>query len=70
MSYLVAQIYEIIIAMAHHENFLLQQYLLPAQDQHGFRREHSTTSALLQLTTIIAVGFSQSLCGCRFISGV
>ena len=29
------------------------------QDQHGFRREHSTTSALLQLTTDIAVGFNQ-----------
>ena len=33
------------------------QYLLPAQDQHGFRREHSTSSALL--TTDIAVGFNQ-----------
>ena len=37
----------------------INKYLLPAQDQHGFRREHSTTSALLQLTTYIAVGFNQ-----------
>ena len=29
----------------------INKYLIPAQDQHGFRREHSTTSALLQLTT-------------------
>ena len=36
------------------------KYLIPAQDQHGFRHEHSTTSALLQLTTDIAVGFNQS----------
>ena len=28
-------------------------------NQHGFRREHSTTSALLQLTTDVAVGFNQ-----------
>ena len=28
-------------------------------DQHGFRQEHSTTSALLQLTTDIAMGFNQ-----------
>ena len=35
------------------------KYLHPAQDQHGFRREHSTTSALLQLTTDIAGGFTQ-----------
>ena len=33
--------------------------LIRAQDQHGFRREHSTTSALLQLTTDVAVGFNQ-----------
>ena len=38
----------------------INQYLLPAQYQHGFRREHSTTSALLQLTTDIAVGFNQT----------
>ena len=37
----------------------INKYLLPAQDQHGFRREHSTTSALLQLTTDTAVGFNQ-----------
>ena len=34
----------------------INKYLIPAQDQHGFRREHSTTSALLQLTTDVAVG--------------
>ena len=32
---------------------------LPAQDQHGFRHEHLTILALLQLTTDIAVGFNQ-----------
>ena len=37
----------------------INKYLNPAQDQHGFRREHSTTSALLQLTTDVAVGFNQ-----------
>ena len=37
----------------------INQYLIPTQDQHGFRREHSTTSALLQLTTDVAVGFNQ-----------
>ena len=37
----------------------INKYLIPAQDQHGFRREHWTTSALLQLTTDIAVGFNQ-----------
>ena len=37
----------------------INKYLIPAQDQHGFRREHSTTSALLQLTTDVAVGFNQ-----------
>ena len=36
----------------------INKYLIPAQDQHGFRREHSTTSALLQLPTDI-VGFNQ-----------
>ena len=34
-------------------------HLLPANDQHGFRPGHSTTSALLQLTTDIATGFNQ-----------
>ena len=37
----------------------INKYLIPAQDQHGFRREHSTTWALLQLTTDVAVGFNQ-----------
>ena len=37
----------------------INKYLIPAHDQHGFRREHSTTSALLQLTTDVAVGFNQ-----------
>ena len=37
----------------------INKYLIPAQDQHGFRCEHSTTSALLQLTTDVAVGFNQ-----------
>ena len=37
----------------------INKYLIPAQDQHGFRREHSTTSALLQLTRDVAVGFNQ-----------
>ena len=37
----------------------INKYLIPAQDQHSFRREHSTTSALLQLTTDVAVGFNQ-----------
>ena len=38
---------------------IINKYILPAQDQHGFRREYSTTSALLQLTTYIAVWFNQ-----------
>ena len=37
----------------------INKYLIPAQDQHCFRREHSTTTALLQLTTDVAVGFNQ-----------
>ena len=37
----------------------INKYLISAQDQHGFRRKHSTTSALLQLTTDGAVGFNQ-----------
>ena len=36
----------------------INKYLQPA-DQHGFIQEHSTTSALLQLTTDIAMGFNQ-----------
>ena len=37
----------------------INKYLIPAQDQHSFIHEHSTTSALLQLTTDVAVGFNQ-----------
>ena len=37
----------------------INKYLIPAQDQHSFRREHSTTWALLQLTTDVEVGFNQ-----------
>ena len=37
----------------------INKYLIPAQDHHGFRCEYSTTSALLQLTTDVAVGFNQ-----------
>ena len=37
----------------------INKYLLPAPDQHGFRREHSTTSALLQLKTDIAMRLNQ-----------
>ena len=33
--------------------------LLPFADQHGFRPGRSTTSALLQLTSNIAIGFNQ-----------
>ena len=35
------------------------KYLQPAPDQHGFRPDHSTTSALLQMQTDIAMGFNQ-----------
>ena len=34
-------------------------HLLPASDQHGFRTGHLTTSALLQLTSDVATGFTQ-----------
>ena len=37
----------------------INKYLIPAHDQHGFRREQSTSSALLQLTTDVAVGFNK-----------
>ena len=37
----------------------INKYLQHAPDQHGFRQEHSTTSALLQLTSDIAMGFNQ-----------
>ena len=37
----------------------INKYLQPAPDQHGFSPDHSTTSALLQMTTDIAMGFNQ-----------
>ena len=37
----------------------MNSHLLPSADQHGFRPGHSTTSALLQLTSDIATGFNQ-----------
>ena len=37
----------------------INKYLQPAPDQHGFRPDHSTSSALLQMTTDIAMGFNQ-----------
>ena len=37
----------------------INKYLQPAPDQYGFRPHHSTTSALLQMTTDIAMGFNQ-----------
>ena len=37
----------------------INKYILPAPDQPGFRPDHSTTSALLQLTTDIEMGFNQ-----------
>ena len=37
----------------------INKYLLPAPDHNGSRLEHSTTSALLQLTTYIAMGSNQ-----------
>ena len=36
----------------------INEFISPAKDQHGFRPRHSTTSALLQLTTDIETGFS------------
>ena len=38
---------------------IINKYLQPAPDQHGFRPGHWTTSALLQMTTDIAMGFNQ-----------
>ena len=38
---------------------IVNTHLLPASDQHGFRTGHSTTSALLQLTSYVATGFNQ-----------
>ena len=37
----------------------INEFLSPAKYQHGFRPSHSTTSALLQLTTDIETGFDQ-----------
>ena len=37
----------------------INKYLQPAPDQHSFRPDHLTTSALLQMTTDIAMGFNQ-----------
>ena len=37
----------------------INEFISPAKDQHGFRPRHSTTSALLQLTTDIETGFNQ-----------
>ena len=37
----------------------INKYILPAPDQHGFRPEQSTTSALVQLTTDLAMGFNR-----------
>ena len=37
----------------------INEFLSPANDQHGFRPRHSTASALLQLTTDIETGFNQ-----------
>ena len=37
----------------------INKLLSPAKHQHGFRPRHSTTSALLQLTTDIETGFNQ-----------
>ena len=37
----------------------INEFISPAKDQHGFRPRHSTTSALLLLTTDIETGFNQ-----------
>ena len=37
----------------------INKFISPAKYQHGFRPRHSTTSALLQLTTDIEIGFNQ-----------
>ena len=37
----------------------INEFLSPAKDQNGFRPRHSTTCALLQLTTDIETGFNQ-----------
>ena len=38
---------------------LILPTIQPAPDQHGFRPDHSTTSALLQMITYITMGFNQ-----------
>ena len=38
---------------------LINEFISPAKDQHGFRPIHSTTFALLQLPTYIETGFNQ-----------
>ena len=53
----------------------INKYFLPAQDQHGFRREHSTTSATANNRHCSVIQpeeapRSNSLRGCRFISGI
>ena len=37
----------------------IYKYLQPAPDQHSFRPDHSTISALLQITTNITIKFNQ-----------
>ena len=37
----------------------INKYIQPAPDQNGLGPDHSTTSALLQMTTDIAMGFNQ-----------
>ena len=37
----------------------INEFLSPAKDHHGFRPRHSTSSALLQLSTDIETGFNQ-----------
>ena len=37
----------------------INEFISPAKDQHGFRSRHSTTSAIIQLTTDIETGFIQ-----------
>ena len=37
----------------------INEFIPPAKDQHGIRPRHTTTSALLQLTTDIETGFNQ-----------
>ena len=48
----------------------INKYLQPDPEHHGFRPDHSTTSALLQMTTDIAMGFNQRKPTDRTICGV